>query len=563
MARNSMTAKERENLEHILKLTGTNGRHRLDLRDGKQWEFLMSHAESTGATPQKNPRYFESLERSRAAHERNGGPAPIVARTSEGDDDVESVNDINSFGINDQNTNSVGGAASSIVGGTVYTSLQLQMFDVKTGDNLGYQQVGPVYGQGKYLPISLLGDLPGVNDGMRLVFTYSYQEEPGSDPIHEVMARETNELPKGAPVVAQPVKTVVSANNYIKIGLGRTSAPTDCDYWYNENQIANPTIRLPFVGYQDFNSNIITPLFPTSGPPNCIVTAFLTKPSTGGAAMTLPITTSNFATYITASGNRLNWNFTYNNNVSLDKSAQFGQAAWANDSQLLLTWTMQVRTQTSAGEWVFVNIVSRTTPPWSTSSAPGNYRLYPIYYTWHCVAAGTLVTRADGSTIKIEDIVGGERVKVGPGNAVFTVVDTFGTNKEAEVLAFETDLGHKLLITDMHPVRTDGGIVLAKDLAVGSTVLTDKGASKLTSVRRQPYSGLVYCIGLGTAAEEQQFTPDNTCFYANGILVGDNRICVEYVMGYEPRLETILARLPEDWHEEARSAYAAQQNLKG
>jgi hypothetical protein len=207
---------------------------------------------------------------------------------------------------------------------------------------------------------------------------------------------------------------------------------------------------------------------------------------------------------------------------------------------------------------VFVNIYSNLTPPppWASSPSPGTYVQYPIYYTWHCVAAGTLVTRADGSKMKIDEMTGGEKVKVGPSGETFTVVDTFHTAKEATIISLCTKAGHELLITDMHPVRTDKGIVVARDLRAGTVVLTDKGPSPLKSVKTQKFSGMVYCIGLGADAEEEKrLTIDNTCFYANGILVGDNRLSLLTRHSWQSSLEAILERLPKKWHPEARLSH--------
>jgi hypothetical protein len=561
-------ARERENIDHVRKLASKTGRHILDLSDDRQWEYLMASAHKSGVTPKTHPCYFGALERARKKQLANGGP-PAAKATQADSNELEDANDISSLGITTAGSNSEGSGFSSVVGGTIFTRLQLEILDAKSGKSLAFKDSGMIMGQGFYEALSTLGSVPPPDDGMQLIYTYSYLPNgsadtlagDGSDPVNGVLTRSTNELPVGAPTVVQPIRT--KTNPYIKIGIGRPSPPPDCDYSYNEPNRADPNIRLPMVGSQKFKSNIVTPLVFAKNPPgpndpvpNCVVSAFVARTTGGGGTLPLPVTTDRYPTAITASGATLNWNFPWNFDVTKDGSMQFGPAAWANDTQVISFFSVQVKTATSAGEFVAVNIFSSMTPPWATSPAAGMYIQYPIYYTWHCVAAGTLVTRADGSTMKIEEMTGGEKVKVGPSGETFTVVDTFHTTKEATIISLCTEAGHHLLITDMHPVRTDKGIVVARELRAGTVVLTDKGPSPLKSVETRPFSGMVHCIGLGADAEEEKrFTIDNTCFYANGILVGDNRLSVLTRHFWQSSLEAILERLPKEWHPEARLSH--------
>jgi hypothetical protein len=363
-------------------------------------------------------------------------------------------------------------------------------------------------------------------------------------------------MPVGAPVVTQPVRTVTS-KNYIKIGIGRDEAhrPPDCDYWYNEPNIASPNIRLPLMVTQKFKSNIKQPLWPTNitNPP----TIYQIKPSTGG--VTVPLSQAAIQAGITATGDTLSLNFPFNNNVALDGSVQFGPAAWANDTQLFTTISLGVKTDTSANDFVWVNLYSTTEAPWATSPGPGEYRMYPNYYTWHCVAAGSKVLLADGKSKKIEDIKGGEEVKIGNYGEVLLVVDTFGAKKEAEqVLALITQAGHELLITHMHPVLTTEGLVAARDLVAGDQVLTDKGPSPVKSIKSRKYSGMVYSLGVGPAPNISCAAESSTCYFANGILIADNRVCVEFLAAYKKRLTTVLAQIPKRFHAEAKRSYKAR-----
>ena len=143
------------------------------------------------------------------------------------------------------------------------------------------------------------------------------------------------------------------------------------------------------------------------------------------------------------------------------------------------------------------------------------------------------------------------------------MVDTFGTNKEDEVLVVETEDGCNLQITHMHPVLTTDGLVPARDLTPDDELVTANGKSRIASIKPQQYSGMVYGFSVGaTPEEESQLTPDNTCYYANGILIADNRVCVEFLKTYKKRLSTVLARIPAEFHPEAKRAYQQRYGQK-
>jgi hypothetical protein len=560
----AFTKEDIENIKYVASLSKDWEEHELDFSDDRQWSFFMRQVERSGVSDKTNPEYMKALRAVRKADQKRGGPAGRIEERRKAlaavGDTLLDANTISSFGISI--VSSVGAGFSAIVNGTIFTTLYVQLIDLGDNDKvLGENSVGPIYGQGEYLPISLTGKLPH-KENMLMVLTWSYQPKIAGKaalaPIQGSMRVSTNELPVGAPNVTQPVRTVTTKNN-IKIGLGRTGAAPDCDYWYNEPNIQNPNIRLPLMVTQKFKSNIKQPLWPSNitNPP----TIYQIKLSTGG--VTRPVSMDAVKAGITASGDTLTFNFPYNNNVAVDKSVQFGAAAWANDTTLLTTISLGVKTDTSNNDFVWVNLYGSETPPWATSPAPGEYQMYPNFYTWHCVAAGTQILLADGKSMKIDDIKGGEKVKIGADGEVFTVVDTFGTNKEAEVLVLTTKSGHELLITHMHPVLTKKGLVAARDLVAGDQVLTEDGASRVKSIKTRKYSGMVYGFSVGATPEEiESFTNDNTCYYANGILIGDNRVCVEYVATYKKRLTTVLARIPKKFHLEAKRSYKAHYGRK-
>lgn len=575
----SLSAQEQSDLAYMLGILEHAKPHALDLADDAQYRFFLRQMRLSGANEQDNAMFFQSVESARAealagnrtAAQLDAAPDALDAAADAEGDALFDVNQINAFGTA-LNGGSVSSAFSSIVNGTIYTTLNLEILDGSTGQSLGSVGLPTVYGEGEYEALRLTGN-PPTNRTMESLFTYAYQKS-GQPPVFNTVRFSTVESPLGPPTVTAPVLLPSHTGNAnIKVGIGRDPAhtPTDCDYWYYETNIEAPNLRLPLVGTQKFQSNIVTPLFNGSEPQNVMFACVISKDVGGGTTQTLPITNTNLQNNIQVSNSDptlLTWTFpwaacisnqpSYCQGQPLDGSAQFGSAAWARDTSVMLSMTIAVKTATSGGAYVPVSVYSAPTGPYGPQDN-GIYVAQPIFYTWHCVAAGTRVTLANGSTMLVEDIRGGEEVVTDGQGTIFTVVDTFGVVKDGEILALRTEAGHELRITHGHPVLTPGGHVRAEQLRAGDMVFTDKGPSKLASVDLQPYKGRVHSFSLGyTKAEEQRFTDDNTNYYANGILIGDNRISRGLARRHRRQLETILSKIPPEWHEEAKRNYARQ-----
>lgn len=574
------TEEDVNNFQYVAELVEDRVPHTLDFSDDRQWSFFMRQVADAGVTAESHPAFYQSLLDSRDRHVANGGPTATPEALFGADaaggttgDPLQNANEITSLGVDVTQIASLASAFSSIIGGTVSTFLSGYIFDPSNMSNpLGYGQIGPVYGAGEYVPLGVAGRTPS-GTGLQFQFTYSYQPQ-GQFPVQQTVKLNIMDQPVGAPTVSAPVYTPTNPAHpsYIKIGIGRDPqhTPADCNYWYNEPNINNPNIRCPAVGSQVFGSNILTPLFDGSSPTrNLIVAISLSQTSTGGTVQVLPIQSGNLQNFITANGNTLRWNFAYNSNVQIDTSMQFGAAAWVNDTTMMLNFSLGVLTVNSPTVPVWVNLISMPagaagSPPiagnWGTSPSAGQYIMWPIFYTWHCVGAGARIRLADGSTAAIEDLVGGERVKNGPGDECFTVVDTWRGTRETELLALEIDGCDALLLTSGHPVMTPDGLVAAGELTAGCDVLTEQGPAKLRSVSTQPYSGPVYTFAVGNNDEEvARFTDDNTCVYANGILIADHRATIIHAREKRFSLETVLSRIPPEYHDEARRWYPKQR----
>lgn len=92
---------------------------------------------------------------------------------------------------------------------------------------------------------------------------------------------------------------------------------------------------------------------------------------------------------------------------------------------------------------------------------------------------------------------------------------------------FDED-GHDLLLTKTHPVMTaDRGIVQAGSLKVGDAVVTEHGIRRLMHVARVEYNRGVYNFALGTAEELATVGLEGRTMFADGFLVGDDRMQFE------------------------------------
>ena len=257
----ALTREDLDNIKYIASLSPSWEEHELDFSDDRQWAHFMGQVARSGVNEETHPEYMKALNLAREEDQKRGGPSGLLELrrkdVAAAGDTMQDANTISSFGINVAKTATLGAAFSAIVNGTTFTSLYVQLIDLSDDDKvLGENSIGPIYGEGEYLPIDLTGSVP-MKEDMLMVFTWSYQPKVGVPPVQGSMRVSTSELPVGAPIVTEPLRT--KTNNYIKIGLGRPAGAPDCDYWYNEPNIQAPNIRLPLKVSQTFASNIKQP----------------------------------------------------------------------------------------------------------------------------------------------------------------------------------------------------------------------------------------------------------------------------------------------------------------
>lgn len=560
-----------EDLNHILSLSKPGEHHQLNFSDEVQYNFYLNGIRDSGMTPERYPQFFKNLEECRRHHLKNGGPAPLADPPTNGEEPVD-VNMITGVYFSGNKTNVSTGnnegpgtatALSSVAGGTIFTKQRLQIIDTITGKV--WEDVNPpaVYGGGKYEEIKAVGNPPNWQN-IQVVYTYSYQDMAGNMPVFNNVNLLPNGEAEGIPTVTAPVrKPEHEKNNYITMGIGRNQQYfiRDCDYNWNEPINDVRIVRLPLVGSQKFKSRIVSPITEND------ITCYLLVLNGGGGYH--PISPkSDLVAGIKISPSDptvLEWNFTYDYEVTKDKSIQFGEATFPVDSLTVLTFMVRVKTENSKGETVYTCIWGSPTPPWDNSGdIPGFYKIRPFKYTWHCVAEDTLVKLPGGKTKRIDQLAGGDTLMSNAEGDVLMVMNNIFSDKIGEIFSIRDEFGHSLLSTEYHAVMTAAGIKLAKKLDMGDVLITEKGNAKIVSIQRIPFQGRVWNIGLCPVSEDlNEIDNDGHTFFANGILVGDIDMSIAHQQYHNSKIETVLAKIPKEWHRDAINAYQDRIAMEG
>jgi hypothetical protein len=295
----------------------------LNLSKSAHWDFINGQYARAGVTKKNAPQIFKALSTARTQ-----GSAPR-AKTATGDTLV-AMNAIVSLGFSSEGT--FASAFSAIPGGTIFTSLILELIDPATEMVLGTANVSE-YGVGEYLPIDVSGTLPTTDD-VEAIFTVSYQTGSGK-PITQSVRMTVSNGADGPPAVRQPIKR--SDGPDLRIALGARHQMRSYDYWYRSLDPAHPDLRLPLVGTQGYESPIAKPFDPQ-------ISLYLIAPERGGVAMATTKSVEALRKSLKVAGNKLTWNMPWSADPLSDRSLHFGTAAWGEE-HVLLVFTIDVLTK--------------------------------------------------------------------------------------------------------------------------------------------------------------------------------------------------------------------------
>lgn len=298
----------------------------------------------------------------------------------------------------------------------------------------------------------------------------------------------------------------------------------DCDY-----SMVNTggKLLMPMTGEIDYGFPIVLdpaePGKPLAAERNYHISMSL--PHDGGRCTDVGLNqaVSNFWDFVTikngaASDSVLAWNI---------PQANFGSRCFKHQERanFNLNVSVQVDTGTIQGRVIGAAFI---TPAGSGNYSPGSVEMPQIRFAYSCLAEGTQISLADGSTVAVES-VGLDTLVTSPAAELYVTNSSIGVER-IPMVRVRDDQGHSLLLTQGHPIITPKGPVMAGALSVGDRILTESGPGILTFVGREDYAGKVHNLNLGTeshtASHEAMYStlPEGATMYANGILVGDGRM---------------------------------------
>ncbi|CAN5747208.1 hypothetical protein BH11BAC7_BH11BAC7_11500 [soil metagenome] len=372
--------------------------------------------------------------------------------------------------------------------------------------------------------------------------------------------------------VTAPVITT-SGHQTIEIAVGRTSYPTDlnADYTYIEpgpNE-TNPYLISPFSGNVALGGTIDLSSLTIAD----LSTSIFVNNGNGG---TQEITRSTqytpdsklIAGFSTGSTpNILSWNFPYDQKgYASTQSIVYNQTSLGNEIDSFFYFAFNGIPLQGGG----------TAPPFFVCSAgtPGepsiNCTIIPnLYYWWHCLEKGTLVTLANGKQKPIEEINEKHRVRIGKKGKTLAVYATVqgkhisnpSKGDRNEIYQLITANGKKIKATENHVVfMTTDKCRLISHLAPGDPVMTEDGPSTVKTIKAVAGNNMFYGLALGNAEEKSQddFPHNKANYYAGGILCGDQQSMRHHARKAYHDLKYILPHINPALHVDYTSALTAK-----
>lgn len=391
-------------------------------------------------------------------------------------------------------------------------------------------------------------------DKITTVGFYHSQSHPEAVPAFGMVAKTTQLTADNMPNVSvnDPVSHTHSS---VRIALGRPAPGTDADYTYSQDTNDNPILLVPFTGTVDvqaplgnvdgnghFTSGLIlnTRLYWVSG-----VTYI-----NGGTPNALLVTANTQTNVVT-------WNYAYNATQSLTYDPTAGvnnPVNWSPDNQTAFFFEFQIPLATPIPPTYSFNVCSTDWP-----DQPSVYckQIQPLEFWWHCLAEGTLVTLADGSTREIEKVDNTVRVRTGQGTGELGVeATTRGQHRVVQpnaprsaVYKLTTAKGRDLVLTGGHPVATPSGLVVASDLTVGAEVLAEDGVDTVAKLEVEASDGVFANLKLVDETDRARGLGGAVgTFIANGVVVGDYLALRQSHYVNVHSLDYMRPRIPERHH---------------
>jgi hypothetical protein len=528
-------------VEHILSLTTAAGDGAIvahDPSDPRHVAYFEHHAARAGLTADRYPALYESF---RSLAPREPAPGPIAnagdytgAFTDNQKVDYISKNQpgnttghatftrtkpVSSMFVVLSVVNVTNGVTTVVASGNT-TAFNQQTVELVTNDNTA--QPYPTTGRTSGVISWSVRYTDGTTDANHTQSQWGYQT--ASDPV------VTN------PVI-NPNRHQGDMNNIV-VGLSRGfNSPannTDVDYWFWQTQWQNTTLLMPLSGSMTF----LYPIAPL-GPTNPILEFYLARTEGGMSDLKVQDTTPYLQYFTIDPQNPAKLNFSLLAGPNSQGGAiNFGLSPWVSNTQTFFTTRVTVTFQNPIYGQGWSSIIS--SPTQNNDPTDGVTYIKPVMYLWHCLAAGTMIYMADGSSQAVETLNSGNVVNSGSG-ITRNVMGTLAQPHWGTVYNITCSRGFTITCSGTHPFITPTGPVQAASLTVGATVLTTQGSATITSITTSTYNNQgLFNLWLDPTV------PGYTSFYANNYLVGDYQMQVALLPAdaQDPALRR--AKLPSD-----------------
>jgi len=183
-----------------------------------------------------------------------------------------------------------------------------------------------------------------------------------------------------------------------------------------------------------------------------------------------------------------------------------------------------------------------------------DYSQAPLQFSYSCLAEGSLILMADGSSVAIEtlnvgDLVTGASEFSPKTQETLRITDISVGVEHLPMIQLTTDAGQVLTLTESHPVLREGGQpVWALNVKEGDKIQVNGGLATVTGYEKVDYKDNVYNLKLERANGDSE-QGESFVMFANGISVGDLAMQSENEFDtHKESVEDVLKRLPVEWH---------------
>ncbi len=517
-----LTLRDRNDIEFMCQTSLPGVPTLLDFSNDVHYRFYTKQLKLAGINREDYPEQFHVLERTREQHMLHG----VTSEPLFDNYNYQPIQAITTFGSSD-NQNFDSSALSSVPNTPYVSQITLGLYDPS------YQQLGPTqfnqqYNAGTDLTLIAYGTKQQGEIIVLSIATYMWQDQFGNA-YHGYLQASTSQAPTNITNLAPMPGPGQAAT---KLCLGRTGP--DCTYTPVGGSGSN--VLMPVAGSITFSSDIsLNP--PT--PNTCLIT--MARPDTGqGGGCTIK-STSNFFTdpNTRIEGPKISWNL---------QPAQFQPAngCLTPNSEAIYTFTISLTVNNLP---VYITITSGPVPPQN----PYYLRIPQLLVFFSCIAEGTEVTLYNGTSRPIEMCGPGDRILADRSGTVLEVESMLSGTEEVPMLRLRTDLGHNVLITDGHPMITPEGVVLARMLRVGDTLISLDGETRIIAIEEEMFSGYVWNMNVGPRIEDFNRIPDTRTYFAGGLLVGDNQMQFKHNRRHRYIASSVRQALPPRWHADFNS----------